>query len=143
MRLLDLYNQDEQLYCSIQLDRANEWIYATWMGYVPTDDAERGAEAYLSSLKHFTCPYLLNDNSRISGPWFDSTTWLEHVWAPVASELGLRYIAHVTPPDMLDTTADVADRRPFGNQFELQIFDDMAAAQEWLHSKQQLIRQAG
>lgn len=33
---------------------------------------------------------------------------------------------------MLAATADVAARRPFGSQFELQIFDDLTEAQRWL-----------
>ncbi|KAA9339654.1 hypothetical protein F0P96_03305 [Hymenobacter busanensis] len=132
MRLHDLYNDDEHLYCSIQFDAANQWLYATWQGYVPTPDAERGAEAYLTELRQRHCPGLLNDNSRIAGPWFDSTAWLEQIWAPQAAELGLRYVAHVTPPDGFAASLDVAARRPFGTQFELQIFDDLTAAQDWL-----------
>lgn len=139
MRLQDLYNQDEHVYCSIQLDPVHRWLYATWQGFVPTKDAERGAEAYLSALRHFPSPCLLNDNSRLSGPWFDSTGWLEHIWAPAAAALGLRYVAHVTPPHLLGVTADVAARRPFGNQFELQIFDDLNQARDWLRSQQRLM----
>ncbi|RTQ52467.1 hypothetical protein EJV47_05500 [Hymenobacter gummosus] len=140
MRLQDLYNQDEQVYCSIQFDPANRWLQANWAGFVPTRDAERGAEAYLSSLRHFPSPCLLNDNSQLSGPWFSSTAWLEHIWAPVAAERGLRYVAHVTPPHLLASTADVAARRPFGEQFELQIFDDLTMARQWLRSQSQAER---
>ncbi|RAK69823.1 STAS/SEC14 domain-containing protein [Hymenobacter edaphi] len=140
MRLQDLYNRSEQVYCSIHHDPVDRWLYAAWEGFVPTDDAERGAEAYLSSLRHFPSPCLLNDNSRQSGPWFDSTAWLEHIWAPTATQLGLRYVAHVTPPYLLAATADVAARRPFGEQFELQIFDDLDQARHWLRSQQLTLR---
>ncbi|GAB2968046.1 hypothetical protein GCM10027048_43590 [Hymenobacter coalescens] len=142
MRLQDLYNTREQVYCSIQFDPVNQWLYATWAGPVPTSDAERGAEAYLSTLRHFYSPALLNDNSQISGPWFDSTDWLEQIWAPAAAALGLRFIAHVTAPGMLAATADVAARQPFGEQFELQIFDDLATAQDWLRAQLRTLKRA-
>jgi hypothetical protein len=42
---------------------------------------------------------LLNDNSQLTGPWFESTDWLAHVWLPQAEHLGLRYVAHVVQAD--------------------------------------------
>ena len=42
----------------------------------------RGAEAYLRRAAHTPSALLLHANSRLQGPWFDSTDWLAHVWVP-------------------------------------------------------------
>lgn len=73
---------------------------------------------------------LLNDNSQLSGPWFERVDWLAHVWVPQAKRLGLRYVAHVVQTDrhydiltLLKLTAI---------PFELEIFSEVADAQRWL-----------
>ena len=52
--------------------------------------------------------------------------------APYASQLGLKYVAHVTPPDSYETLSEVAMRQPFSPWFELQIFGNLADAEAWL-----------
>jgi hypothetical protein len=137
MRLHDLYNGHEQPYCSVSLENDNQWLRAVWRGDVPLQDAERGAQTYLEALRQVRAPFLLNDNSLIAGPWFDSTEWLVSVWAPQAAALGLRYIAHVTPPGVFSITAEALTYRPFGKQFELQVFDNVEEAEIWLRSCQE------
>ncbi|MGI4742679.1 MAG: hypothetical protein ACRYG7_46565 [Janthinobacterium lividum] len=96
-----------------------------------------GALNYLAQAGPFHSLYLLNDNTRLQGPWFDSVEWLERVWLPAAIQLGLRYIAHVvqadTHHDILTLTCPV----PITDVLELQLFDDVASAQEWLRACQQ------
>jgi hypothetical protein len=56
------------------------------------------------------------------------------VWAPQAAEMGLRYIAHVVQADTMHDT--ISDATPENCLFELQIFDNLDEAQEWLRSCQ-------
>lgn len=80
------------------------------------------------------CPYLLNDNVALQGPWFDSLEWLEHAWLPKAQQVGLRFVAHVV---QADTGTDILTRT-FSHtqlgQIELQVFDRLPEAQEWLRT---------
>ncbi|UOQ51381.1 hypothetical protein [Hymenobacter cellulosivorans] len=78
------------------------------------------------------CTMLLNDNSGVTGPWFDSIDWLEHVWAPQVAALGLRYVAHVLPTN--DFPSVLPPANTFAGQFELQIFSTVAEAEQWLRS---------
>lgn len=123
--------------CRLTLEQTDGWLCATWSGYIATDDAMSGALNYLAQAGPFHCLYLLNDNTRLRGPWFDSAEWLERVWLPAAVQLGLRYIAHVvqadTHHDILTLTCPV----PITGVLELQLFDDVASAQEWLRACQQ------
>lgn len=120
--------------CTLVFEEQNNWLRAVWKGFVDNAEAVRGADIYLETSRKFPCPYLLNDNTRIEGPWFDSVEWLQRVWAPAAAQLGLRYVAHVTP-DHRDELAAV-QHDAFKGFFEVQFFKDLADAEDWLRSCQ-------
>lgn len=84
--------------CELTYDENNRWMRAVWLGYIDPQEAYRGASNFLATMQTFHCAYLLNDNSGLRGPWFDSVEWLYHVWAPQAARLGLRFVAHVSQP---------------------------------------------
>ena len=117
-------------YCALTYEEANGWLRATWQGYVDPLEAREGAEAYLQHAAQQPCALLLNDNSQLSGPWFDSLDWLGEVWVPQATRLGLRYVAHIVQADR--PTDAIADQFPLSLPFELQIFHDLTSAQQWL-----------
>lgn len=120
--------------CRLTYDEAYCWLRATWRGYVDPIEAMRGAEAYLRYAAQQPSPYLLNDNSQLRGPWFDSLDWLAEVWVPQAAQLGLRYVAHVMQADRYSDI--LPSQLPASVPFELQIFRDLADAQEWLRQCQ-------
>ncbi|PJJ60135.1 hypothetical protein [Hymenobacter chitinivorans] len=128
-----LSNQARHVYCAAQHEPENGWIRLTWSGFVINDDGVQGASSYLRLLQGTPCSRLLNDNSRVTGPWFDSIDWLEHVWAPQVVALGLRYVAHVLPANDFPSVLPPADT--FAGLFELQIFTTVAEAEQWLRSR--------
>lgn len=106
------------------------WIQAVWRGYVDPLEATQGAEAYLQRAAQAPCDFLLNDNTQLTGPWFDSLEWLAEVWVPQATRLGLRYVAHTL---QIDRPYDILTSRHFqALPFELQIFQDIEDACHWL-----------
>lgn len=120
--------------CLLELDEANGWLRVTWTGYVDHAEAVRGAEGYLHDAS--ACPCLLNDNTALQGPWSDSIEWLEQVWVPQALRLGLRYVAHVPQHSDPMGYGTTHLRNPSGGQFELQIFAQVADAEDWLRTCQ-------
>ncbi|TGE10061.1 hypothetical protein [Hymenobacter fodinae] len=121
--------------CEIEYDEDESWLRAIWRGFVDPMEAYNGAENFLRAMETIHCRYLLNDNSQLSGPWFDSVEWLQSVWAPRATHLGLRFIAHVVQPsDLLDQAAIVSGEYPFNDHLRLQLFDDVVSAEEWLRT---------
>lgn len=120
--------------CRLTYDEAQHWLRATWRGFVDPLEAKRGAEAYLNYAAQRTSPYLLNDNSQLRGPWFDSLDWLGDVWVPQAQALGLRYVAHVV---QADRPADILSSRLLAAvPFDLQIFQQVGDAEHWLRQCQ-------
>ncbi|MGI4867104.1 MAG: hypothetical protein ACRYFZ_24515 [Janthinobacterium lividum] len=127
---------DGREYCRITYSETDQWLLATWKGVVTTQDGQRGAADMLRQLPQV--PYLLNDNSQVQGPWFDSVDWLQRVWAPQAEQLGLRYVAHVLQPHTEDDLGLLLRHNPFAGKFELQFFITLADAASWLRECQRL-----
>jgi hypothetical protein len=125
-----------QEFCFAEYHEADHWLQATWRGVVTTQDSQRGAAEMLRLLRATQAPYLLNDNSQVQGPWFDSVAWLRHIWAPQAEQFGLRYIAHVLQPHTEDDLGLLLRHNPFAGKFELQFFNNLADAAQWLRDCQ-------
>ncbi|HET9503147.1 MAG TPA: hypothetical protein VFO93_06380 [Hymenobacter sp.] len=122
--------------CTLTFEEADGWLRATWRGFIDPEEAWRGADNYLNQLAGIQCPYLLNDNTDLHGPWFDSLDWLLRIWAPRAASMGLRYVAHVVQADTRHDTLTTAPANAGICLFELQFFDDVAEAEEWLRACQ-------
>jgi hypothetical protein len=122
--------------CTLTFDESNHWLRATWRGFIDSEEAFRGAENYLQQLADIRCPYFLNDNTTLHGPWFDSLDWLMRIWAPQAARMGLRYVAHVVQADTKHDTITTAPRNPAACLFDLQFFDNVPEAEEWLRTCQ-------
>ena len=116
--------------CALSYDEAERWISAVWRGHVDQAEAMQGAQAYLEHATQAPCRYLLNDNSRLVGPWFESLEWLLHVWVPQAERLGLRYVAHIVQANVHHDIFTRQHEVPL--PFELQIFQSPADARHWL-----------
>jgi hypothetical protein len=116
--------------CALTYDEVEHWIRATWRGYVDPVEAMEGAQAYLLRAAELPAAFLLNDNSQLQGPWFESTDWLAHVWLPQAERLGLRYVAHVVQADQHYDILTLL--KPTNLPFELQLFEEVVEAQHWL-----------
>ncbi|MGI4871349.1 MAG: hypothetical protein ACRYFX_09235 [Janthinobacterium lividum] len=124
--------------CALSYDEQEGWIQAIWRGYVDPAEAMRGAEAYLLRAANAPCTFLLNDNSQLTGPWFDSLDWLAEVWMPQAERLGLRYVAHIVQANR--HTDILTLHMPHTLPFELQLFQNIADARHWLRQAHTLVQ---
>lgn len=124
--------------CRILYDERHDWLRVVWSGFVDPEEAMRGATAYLAQAARFPCTYLLNDNLALRGPWFSSINWLQRVWLPQAQQLGLRFVAHIVQADTVSNILTLTLPSTLHWPVEVQLFHDVAAAEDWLHSAQQL-----
>ena len=128
--------------CTLTFEETEGWLRATWRGYVDPVEAMRGAQQYLQSIEAFHCPYLLNDNIALRGPWFDSVEWLQQAWLPHAQRLGLRYVAHVVQADTRTDILTLSFPPPVIGQIELQLFERVPDAEDGLRHCQQQAKAA-
>lgn len=121
-----------QAFCTTEYIASERWLRTTWQGFVSPTEAEQGAQVILEPMNILPVHYLLNDNSQLQGPWFDSAEWLQQVWAPQAARLGLRYVAHVLQPHTEADLGTLLATHPFEGKFELQLFETAEDAATWL-----------
>ena len=118
--------------CILTYDEQEQWLQATWRGFVDDAEALAGGASYLEHAARCPSPFLLNDNTALRGPWFDTLGWLAEVWVPEAVNLGLQYVAHVV---QADRSFDIIPTQlPLPAPFELQVFQDLAQARHWLRA---------
>jgi hypothetical protein len=122
--------------CTLTFEEPDGWLRATWRGFIDADEALRGAENYLAHAGDFPTACLLNDNTALHGPWFNSLDWLEHVWFPSALKLGLRYVAHVVQADTRTDILTLSFPNPLVGVLDLQLFDRVTDAEAWLRNCQ-------
>ena len=121
-------------FCRLRYLRAQKQLNVSWQGNVTGPLAQEGAQTALDILRNHQCNCLFNDNTELQGPWFDSLLWLAQRWAPAAAESGVQYVAHVVRAGTLATTFLAAPTHHLFTQFEIQIFDLLSEANDWLAS---------
>ncbi|WP_157541612.1 STAS/SEC14 domain-containing protein [Hymenobacter aerophilus] len=121
-------------YCRLRYLIKPRQLTVTWQGHVTAPLAYEGAQAALDILRQHPCCCLLNDNTALEGPWFDSLLWLAQRWAPAAAQAGVRFVAHVVRAGTLATTFVASPTHLLFTEFEIQIFDSLAEAEDWLAS---------
>lgn len=126
--------------CALYYNETEGWIESVWQGYVDQTEAMNGAEAYLQHAIKQPSAFLLNDNSGLQGPWFESLDWLLDVWMPQAERLGLRYVAHIVQADQHHDLFTERLLRADNLPFELQLFQNGEDARAWL--REQVIKTA-
>ena len=125
-------------YCRAFYSEATRCLHLAWTGVITTPDGEHAATELLRLLPKSPVQYLLNDNSQVLGPWFDSLDWLQRIWAPQAGRLGLCYVAHVLQPHTEDDLGLLLQQNLFAGKLELQFFTSLEDADCWLRECQQL-----
>ncbi|ALJ01142.1 STAS/SEC14 domain-containing protein [Rufibacter tibetensis] len=118
-------------FLNVTVDRVNRWVHTDWFGYLTEDNVRTGALAYTEAVRNsgFTC--VLNDTSRVVGGWDHSLSWVVNEWSPQAAVAGVEHFALITTPESF---AEVTANNFYSSitAFEVQIFDSLGKAQQWL-----------
>jgi hypothetical protein len=93
-----------------------------------------GGLAYVDMLRAEPCPKLLNDHQELVGRFLEANDWIAQVWTPLIMQAGLRYFAHVLSPGIFGQLSIKDLHQRIGTQFEMQFFEDIEAAKDWLRS---------
>lgn len=117
------------------LDRVNI-IHNNWLGYQTLESIIAGANVCQEEISRNRCPYLLNDNRLVVGPWDHATDWIANDWTPRAIEAGLKFFAHVVSPESFAALSAETMHTKVGDSFQMKIFGDFDEAKSWLQAAQ-------
>ncbi|MDQ3292255.1 MAG: hypothetical protein M3Q05_13290, partial [Bacteroidota bacterium] len=127
-------------FLSISFDAENDWIYGNWIGSQTQENVRLGANAYLEILTEYHCSYLINDNRLVAGPWSQAMEWLITNWLPRAIAGGLTHFAQVISPEPLARLSAENLSHRLSRYIQVQTFEEIQKAQEWLKQAQQVKR---
>ncbi|MDF7811767.1 hypothetical protein [Hymenobacter sp. YC55] len=80
---------------------------------------------------------MLNDNSKVVGPWDHALEWLTTDWAPRAIQSGLTHFAHVVSSESFAAFSAHNMHTGITEKLQMHIFDSTVEALEWLRVVQQ------
>lgn len=129
-------NSLNRVFFTLEFDPINNWYYGNWIGYASTENVKIGALAHLELMREKPCPYYLNNNQELLGPWDKANDWLQQHWVPQARDLGLRYMAHILAPNIAAALSSQDLLRRVDGSFEMRIFGEMDKAKAWLKQNQ-------
>jgi hypothetical protein len=139
----ELSNAFGTVFLTIEYDAKNNWIYNNWIGYQTTESIIKGGEAFLEFLEETKCPYLLNDNQQVVGPWDHGIDWITNEWKPRALASGLTHFAHVVSPDSLSANSAEIMKDNLDHFMTIAIFGTMEEAVAWLKEMQTNVSKTG
>ena len=114
----------------------NKLVYNDWQGYQTLDSVMAGANSVLELVSTCQCPYMLNDNTRVTGPWDHAVAWIAQDWTPRAIGLGLTHFAHVVDAKSFAALSAEAMVSGIAGLFEMRIFGTVDSARQWLAEAQ-------
>ncbi len=119
-----------------EFEASNNLVYNSWMGYLTREGVILAANAGLEVIARHRCPYLLNDNSAVLGPWDHAVDWIAQDWTPRAIAAGLTHFAHVVSPESFAALSAEAMAGSIAGSFQMRIFGRVAEARAWLRQAQ-------
>lgn len=129
----EVTNAFGKTFLTMEYEPQNHLTRNTWQGYLTLESIMRGANVGLEFLAETRCPYLLNDNTHVTGPWDHAVTWIGQDWTPRAIALGLTHFAHVVDVKSFAALSAEAMVSGVAGQFEMRIFGQVEDARRWLH----------
>ncbi|WBO85539.1 hypothetical protein [Hymenobacter yonginensis] len=139
MTIISPSASEKQSFCQVEYDARNHWLRTTWYGFVNPQQALQSIVSHLDLLSSPLAPLFLNDNSRVLNPWFDSLTWLRYVWESTNTPPP-SCVAHVMQPGASANVGDLDTSWTRNAGTDLQLFESVCEAEEWLHTCQHKLR---
>ncbi|HEX8329601.1 MAG TPA: hypothetical protein VF629_18835 [Hymenobacter sp.] len=118
----------------VHYDLDNAWLYLDWKGPQELELVQAACQHLTEFIKQTGARKALNDNTHITQTSWELVKWVAYEYLPEAGRLGVEQVAWVQSPlpgcrSRLDLMDDFVSDKP-----QVAIFQDMAAAYEWLSS---------
>ncbi|HEX2536244.1 MAG TPA: hypothetical protein VHK69_21030 [Chitinophagaceae bacterium] len=119
---------------TIEVDLANQWLYADWTGYQTEASVMKGCEKMLEAFRQYGLTLVLNDNTRVLGIWTPAAHWVGAVWLPQMKEAGLRRFAWIYSPSALSRFSTEESLRETPDPGIVRTFYGLNEGKNWLRS---------
>ena len=115
---------------NIEIGRAEAgYLYCDWIGYQNKESIMKTGDVILDLVKKNKVTHVLNDNTRVSGPWQEASQWTADVWFPNMFQAGLQKFAWVLSPNIF---AELSAKQAMPNTESVKAFGNLEEARNWL-----------
>lgn len=106
----------------IGYDSIRRFLYCNWIGYQCQRDLVHSGFIILELLKQKRLHKVLNDNSKVEGPWTDSSEWTARKWFPDMASAGLQNFSWILSPDVF-AEYSALKAVPMNGVVKIELFD--------------------
>lgn len=113
----------------ISYDPINKYMYCNWIGFQNKQSIMETGGIILDLFKKKKISKILNDNTRVTGPWQDSAEWTATVWFPEMIKAGLRHFAWIFSTNIF---AELSAKKAMPANEIVKSFNSLEEARRWL-----------
>ena len=113
----------------ISYDSANKYLLCNWIGFQNMQSIMTSGATILDLLKKKGASKVLNDNTRVTGPWQEAAEWTATVWFPDMIKAGLKHFAWVFSRDIF---SELSAKKAMPANEIVKSFNDLEDARKWL-----------
>ncbi|HET8859317.1 hypothetical protein [Marivirga sp.] len=129
-------NNLDKIICKTTYEKDNNCFCCVWEGYANVDAIKSWGLEFADLVKNTKCAYLLNDDSKSTGPWTQAMDWIESTLIPKVMQAGLKYYAHVVSANTFSEMSAKELNINIAGKLEMATFKTVEDAKIWLKSKQ-------
>ena len=122
-----LYQTDN---LEISYEASSGFLYCQWKGLQDQASVVRGGAAMLEIVKKRGIQFILNDNTLVTGSWWEAALWTADVWFPQMKKAGLRKFAWILSPNIFTELSAKRAMEPYPEI--VKAFHTCEEAYEWL-----------
>jgi hypothetical protein len=104
-------------------------LYCIWIGPQTLQSVSRSGALILELLQQYQFHKVLNDHTKVTGPWHAAVQWKAHVWLPAMIRAGLQHCAWVFSAD---TFARLSAKGAISHTGTVKTFNATHQAFTWL-----------
>ena len=123
----------KEKFIEISYEPSGNYLYSNWIGFQNEESVKKGCEIMLSQLKKKGCNKVLNDNTKVTGPWQSASEWVGTVWFPKMEQAGLRHFSWVFSPNIF---AELSAKKAMPSSGIVKAFNAMGEAKQWIVNPQ-------
>lgn len=105
-------------------------LYCRWIGFQSRDVIEESGSIILDIVKARNISKVLNDNSLVTGSWWEAAVWAADVWFPQMNKAGLKQFAWILSPNIFTELSAKRAMEPY--QKTVKTFYSGEEAYRWL-----------
>ena len=113
----------------ISYDPEHDFVYLNWIGFQNKEIIMKSGAVILELFREGKYSKVLNDNTKVTGPWQEAAGWTSSVWFPDMIAAGLKHFAWIFSPDIY---AELSAQKAMPASHVVRSFSSYDEAFQWL-----------